>query len=144
MTKRRIRNAIILLLGSFLAFVGAWQAEYPDGEPKNLKYILWKHGLYHMDLDRAAYTMIGDAERNKLVIGQTEEQLRKRFGYLLTPDKAYPYLQRCIADTPPPPGLPYYGPPPWKGKKLLLIRHEILLVVFEGGKATELWILKGC
>lgn len=93
MRRRRVRNVIIILVGSLLAFVGAWQAEYPQGEAKNLRYILWKRGLFPMDLDRAAYTMIGDAERNKLVIGKTEEQLRKRFGYLLAPDQSPPYLR---------------------------------------------------
>jgi hypothetical protein len=145
MAKRRILNAIIVLFGSLLAFAGAWKATYPDEyDAKNPRYILWKHGLFSMDLDLAADIMMIDPDSKKLVIGQTEEQLRKRFSYLLTPDKANSYLQRCIADTPPPPGYPYYGPPEWKGKKLLLIRKSAWLVAFEGDKATGMWVLKGC
>lgn len=144
MAKRRFRNVVILLFGLFVAFFGAWQAEYPDGDPKNLEYTLWKHGLYKLDLDGAADTLIRDAKRNEFVLGRTEEQLRKRFGYLLTPDQASFYLRGCTSDPPFYQSDPPYGPSPWKDKRRLFIRQSPLMVVFEGGKATQLWLIKGC
>jgi hypothetical protein len=74
---------------------------YPDeGDPKNIKYVLWKHGLYKMDLDLATEVMVGDPHRESLVIGKTEAQLKKRFGYLLTPDEASFYVRACTSDRP--------------------------------------------
>jgi hypothetical protein len=56
MKKRRMR----ILIGA-VAFVCAallfHYGYYPDeGDPKNIKYVLWKHGLYKMDLDLATLT----------------------------------------------------------------------------------------
>ena len=73
--------------------VAAWASAYPDGDPKNIKYVCWKAGLYRMNLDTATGTMIGDAGRDRLVIGLTKAQLRSRFGYLLSPADASQYLR---------------------------------------------------
>jgi hypothetical protein len=61
-----------------------WTFTYPEAGPKNIKYVLWKHGLYGMDLDTASDTMIGDAGREMLVLGKTKVKLREKFGYLST------------------------------------------------------------
>ena len=78
------RLALRLSIGAaslLLAFVIAWGVSYRgDGDPKNLHYILWKAGLCPMDLDRAAWTMIGDATGREIVIGKTTAQLKDRFG----------------------------------------------------------------
>jgi hypothetical protein len=91
-----------ILTGVFagvFVFVTAWVLTYPDGDPKNIKYVLWKAGLYRMNLDTAAGTMIGDGGRDKLVVGETREQLRNRFGYLLTPADASQYLRGCYQNS---------------------------------------------
>lgn len=144
MKKHLVRVAILVAV-SFAAFVGAWVATYPDkGDPKNIKYILWKAGIYKLDLDLATEVMVGDPGREKLVIGKTEAQLKKRFGYLLTPDEASYYLQGCTSDPPRYKADPPYGPSPWKDKKRLFIRRSPWMVVFDGDKARELWLIKGC
>lgn len=47
----------------------------------------------------ATGTMIGDAGSNKLVVGKTKSQLRDRFGFLLSPAAASPYLRTCYQNS---------------------------------------------
>ena len=85
-----------------------------------------------MDLDTALGTMIGDRNREKLVIGKTKDQLRGKFGYLLPPSEAGPYMQACYADS------------AWKqNATVLLLRRGPWMVKFEGDKATDLMLCKG-
>ena len=61
MTNSR-RRTLILALVLIFAFVLVWTLTYPsDSDPKNIKYVLWKNGLYPMNPDTAMGTMIGDA-----------------------------------------------------------------------------------
>src|SRR5258708_22777080 len=123
--------AIIVIL--LLIFFAGWVLAYPSrSDPKNIQYILWKAGLYDMNLDVAANTMVGDADRNKLVVSKTEGQLRSKFGYLLTADEASGYLRNC------------YHNSHWKGKKVLFIRKSPWMIVFDADKAIELVLIKGC
>ena len=132
MKKASIRNVILALVLSIAVLMG-WYFTYPsDSDPKNIKYVLWKDGLYGMNLDRATDTMIGDARRNDLVIGKTKGQLRERFGYLLIPADASPYLRGC------------YQSSSGKDRDALFIRKSAWMVVFDGDKATELVLIKGC
>jgi hypothetical protein len=122
----------VILLAVFLV-VGVWVLTYPeDSDPKNIKYVLWKAGLYRMDLDTAAETMIGDAYRNDLVVGKTKAQLRDRFGFLLTLADTTPYNRGCYQDS------------SLKDKNVLFIRQSPWMVVFDGDKATDLVLIKGC
>jgi hypothetical protein len=124
-----------ILTGAFalvLVLVAAWTLTYPDGDPKNIKYLLWKAGLYRINLDTAADTMIGDSGRDRLVIGMTKAQLRGRFGYLLEPAGASQYLRGCYENT------------AWRNKDALFIRQSPWMVVFDGDKATQLVLVKGC
>lgn len=105
---------------------------YPDGDPKNVKYVLWKAGLYRMNLDTAADTMIGDAGHDRLVVGKTRAQLRNKFGYLLTPGEASQYVRGCYQNS------------DWRNKEVLFIRQSPWMVVFHGDKATDLVLIKGC
>ena len=132
MTGRPVRIVIIILAFLFIV-IGTWVLAYPsDSDPKNIKYVLWKAGLYKMDLDLAAGTMIGDANRNKLVLGKTKMQLRDRFGYLLAPADASAYLRGCSQAS------------PWKGRDVLFIRQNPWMIVFDGDRATDLVLVKGC
>ena len=85
-----------------------------------------------MNPDIATETMIGDAGRDKLVIGKTKEQLRNRFGYLLTPANASQYLRTCYQNS------------SWKDRDVLFIRQSPWMIVFDGNKATDLVLIKGC
>jgi hypothetical protein len=106
---------------------------YPsESDPKNIKYVLWKSGLYGMNLDKATGTMIGDGSSDELVVGKTRAQLRERFGYLSTPADVSQYLRNCDQNS------------SWKGREVLFIRKSPWMVVFDGDKATDLVLIKGC
>jgi hypothetical protein len=107
---------------------------YPGYDPKNIHYVAWKWGLVPIDLDKALEIMVGDGVPSKfpLVIGKSEEDLKKRFGYLRTLDEAAPYYRFC------------YSTSFWNGKNVKFLRTSNWMVVFEGGKATDLVLLKGC
>ena|ERR1700688_3107637 len=84
MTKSLAR-VVALTLTFFVAVTIVWVLTYPsESDAKNIKYVLWKNSLYRMNIDTATGAMIGDASREKLVVGQTRAQLRERFGYLST------------------------------------------------------------
>jgi hypothetical protein len=85
---------------------------HPIATPKSIKYVLWKNGLYGMNLDTATGTMIGDRSREKLVIGKTKVQLREKFGYLSTPADVSQYLRGC------------YETSAWKVRDVLFIRNS--------------------
>jgi len=132
MTKSPVR-AITLLLVSLAAAIVIWSLTYPsENDPKNIKYVLWKHDLYPMNLDRATGAMIGDASREKLVVGKTKTQLQKKFGYLKSPSEAHPYVRACYLES------------PWKDQNVLVIRDGPWMVRFSGENATDLTLCKGC
>ncbi len=76
--------------------------------------------------------MIGDPDRDKLVIGKTPDQLRDRFGYLTELAQASPYLRNCYLSS------------GWSGKTVMFIRKSPWMVVFDNGHASELVLIKGC
>lgn len=123
----------MLFLAFALATVVGWACTYPsESDPKNIKYVLWKVGLYAMNIDKATGTMVGDASRDKLVVGKTKSQLQERFGYLSTPAEVSPYLRRCYQDS------------SWKNQNALFIRNSQWMVIFDGDRAIELVLVKGC
>jgi hypothetical protein len=116
-----------------LVFLVGWVLTYPsESDPKNIRYVCWKAGFHAMDPDIALGTMIGDADRERIVIGRTKEELRSKFGYLLPPAGAPPYLRGCYNDS------------SWRGKDVLFIRSSPWMVVFAENKATDLILIKGC
>jgi hypothetical protein len=128
----RIRVALIITAALFVFFRG-WALTYPSpSDPKSIQYTFWKHGLYKMNLDLATGTMIGDANRDKLVIGKTKAQLRDKFGYLLALADASEYLRGC------------YQSSGWKGADVLFIRQSPWMIVFDNERAKELVLIKGC
>ena len=127
-----MRKVIFTLAIAFIA-VGAWLWTCPSPtDPKNIRYVLWKAGIYKMDPDTAAETMVGDAGRDRLVVGKTKVQLQNKFGSLVTPAAASPYLRGC------------YQGSPWKNRDVLFIRKSSWMIVFDGERATGLVLIKGC
>lgn len=61
-----------------------WVSDYPNADdPKNIDYVLWKHGLNkNMNLDAALRAMTHDSWPIERVAGLSEEQLQNRFGYI--------------------------------------------------------------
>ena len=133
MIGRRMRIVVVAAVVLALAFVIGWALTYPfPSDPKNIRYVLWKSGLYRMDADNATIAMVGDPDRDKLVVGKTREELRSRFGRLLTLAEASPYYKFCYQTT------------SWKGSDVLFIGHSPWMIVFKGDTAIDLVLIKGC
>jgi hypothetical protein len=108
-----LAKTVALALAFFIAVVIGWAVTYPsDSDPKNIKYVLWKNGLYGMNLDVATGTMIGDGSREKLLIGKSKVQLQEKFGYLSTPADVSQYLRGG------------YETSAWKDRDALFIRNN--------------------
>jgi hypothetical protein len=131
-TRAGKRN-VLFVVGLFVVLAAGWQWTYRPGDPKNIHYLLWKAGIWRLNLETATGTMVGDGDRDKLVVGKTRAQLEKRFGPLLAPEQASAYLSGCYENS------------GWKDKRVLFIAHNSWwMVVFDGDKATELILIKGC
>ena len=130
--RKSLARAAALVVAVSTAIVILWILVYPEPDPKNIKYVLWKRGLYGMNLDAASGTMIGDSNREMLVLGKTKTELQEKFGYLSTLSEASPYLRGCYENS------------EWKGNDVLFIRKSPWMIVFRGDKAKELVLIKGC
>lgn len=133
MRRRMLISMIIVVVVVVVLFFGGWAMTYPSSsDPKNMKYVLWKAGLYKVSLDQATTAMVGDRNRDELVVGKTKAQLQDKFGSLLSPADASPYLRGCYQNS------------AWKDKDVLFIRESSWMVIFDGDKATNLVLVKGC
>jgi hypothetical protein len=130
--KKAVKLTVASIVALVILFAAAWVGTYRSGDPKNIQYILWKAGLYKLDLSVATDTMIGDGHSDRLVIGKTKAQIEKRFGPLLTLEQASPYERAC------------YENEGWKDTHVLFIARSSWMVVFDGDKATDLVLIKGC
>lgn len=139
--KRLFEGLLLISTGAFLTigFLRLWIAMYPDpGDPKNLSYILWKHGLNNdMDLNAVLGTMTHDANSEKLVIGLTPSELQARFGFTKTYEQVSPDLQLC--DTPNGTGDRNHPTYP----NVLYLRGDNYMVVMKDGRAVDLVLCKG-
>lgn len=131
-TMKRLMLITAIVVVVVVTFFGGWGLMYPSPDPKSIKYVLWKADLYILNLDEAAAAMVGDSNRDKLVVGKTKEQLRDKFGSLLPPADASRYLRECYKNS------------DWKGRDVLFIGQSSWMVVFDGDKATNLVLVKGC
>lgn len=130
---------------SLLVFY-AWPGTYPDdGDPKNIYYVLWKHGLNNnMNLDSALAAMSHDVRPVRRVEGLTKDQLKARFGYIRTLGEVTPYYQACYFT----PGAFTQGNPgraeiAGKSEDAFFLRDSPWMVVMKNGKAVDLILCKG-
>jgi hypothetical protein len=131
--RKKLLVLAISALALFALGILVWHAQYPDdSDRKSLRYTLWKHNLYGMNLDVAADLMVGDPGRDRIAVGKTKGELRERFGYLLGPGDASPYLRTCFESS------------PWRDRDVLFIRKSHWMVVFDGERAANLILIKGC
>ena len=143
MKLRRLSTALALIVlgvALTLGFFRLWIATYPDaGDPKNLSYVLWKHGLNSdMNLDMALGTMTHDTWAVHRVLGLTPSELQDRFGYTKTYEQARPYMQ--LRDTPIATG--ELGNHPI-GHDVLYLRDDEWMVIMKDGRAIDLVLCKG-
>jgi hypothetical protein len=125
-----VGTAVVVLIPCLI--LGLWVATYPGYyDPKNIHYLLWKWGVASIDPDRALSIMTHDNSL-PLVIGKSEDDLRKRFGYLRSLDEARPYLRGC------------YRKSDWDGQTVMFLRDSEYMVVLKNDKVTELVLVKGC
>lgn len=74
--------------------------------------------------------MVGDRYRDHLVLGMTEHDLIRRFGFLRTPANANT-MQK------------YYYEHIFKGQNVAWLRDSPWMVVFENGRVVRLVLCKG-
>ena len=144
---RRIAFALFFVaVGVVLSFgvVVTWLRTYPDNvDPKNIYYVLWKHGLNNnMNLDCALGAMVGDGVRQ--VQGLTKDQLKARFGYIRTLGEVTPYYQACYFT----PGVFTLGNADRaviaaKSEDAFFLRDSPWMVLMKNGKAVDLTLCKG-
>jgi len=115
-------------------FSGWWLIYTEPSDPADLKYVLWRHGLYPI-YPEATAAMVRDLRRDDLVIGKTKEQLRRKFGYLVPLADASLYLKQEYQE--------YPVTPPRKESDVFFIRDSWWMVVFDGDKAVDLVLCKG-
>jgi hypothetical protein len=128
---KRTAIALTIFVGAIAVIFAAWVATYPSpGDPKSIQYVLWKAGLYNLPPDLATGAMVGDVNRDELVAGKTEEQLRRRFD-LLAPAEATPYYRACDTG------------PFRKNRRVMFIKNSGWLIEFDRDKATDLVLCKG-
>lgn len=129
----RYRMSSSVISAAILAIlIVGWLIMYPSPDPKSITYVLWKADLYALNRDEATGMMIADPNRDKLVVGKTKEQLQDKFGSLLSLANASPYLRECYQNS------------SWKDRDVLFIGQSSWMVIFEGDKATNLVLAKGC
>lgn len=135
--------AIFLIVGIFLSAAAflAWVKLYPENyDPKNINYVLWKHGLNkNMNLDDAIAGMTHDVWPVNIVKGMTKEQLKERFGYTRSLDETTPYLRLCYTAHD---SIGQLGVKS-RGKEVLFLRDGPWMVILGNGKAVDLVLCKG-
>jgi hypothetical protein len=119
------------IFGFIIIVLGLWQAMYPDRyDHKGIHYVLWKHHLASIDLDRASSIILNDPDRDAMILGQTRQELVHRFGYLKSPAQVRPYLRDyCMMSR--------------SGADVMFLRNEDLMIVFTNGLASETVTCKG-
>lgn len=141
---RRIAFAVFFVgVGVILSFgmLGLWLGTYPDDvDPKNIYYVLWKHGLNNnMNLDSALAAMSHDVWPVRRVQGLTKDQLKARFGHIRSLQDATPYLQGCYST----PGSAGRAETQGNSEDVAFLRDSPWMVVMKNGKAVDLILCKG-
>jgi hypothetical protein len=122
-----------------IGVLAIWMKIYPDAaDPKNIYYVLWKHGLNNnMDIDSALGIMTHDVWPVSQVRGLNNQQLKDRFGYVRTLDEATPYLRACYSTT------RGAGEAGVKKENVVFLRDGPWMVILENEKAVDLVLCKG-
>jgi hypothetical protein len=135
--------AVFIVVGMLLSFgiFMTWLGLYPDvGDPKNIYYVLWTHGLNeNVNLDNAVGAMTHDVKSERLVKGLSKEQLKNRFGYIRTLNEVGPYYRLCYSQGH---STDERGDPTG-GKEAVFLRDSNYMVILDNGAAVDLVLCKG-
>lgn len=140
-----LRRALVPL---FSAAVGAllsccafmfWVSACPNADdPKNIDYVLWKHGLNNnMNLDAALRAMTHDSWPILRVAGLSKEQLQNRFGYIRAASEN-PGAGSCYPDVL---NMSLRAHP--SANEVVSLRNSLWMVALEDGKAVNIVLCKG-
>jgi hypothetical protein len=122
------------ILCTVILIAAGWMLLYPERtDPKSLSYFLWKHGLHSMEVSDAAAAMIGDQNREDLILGKTEPELERRFGHLLSSSEIPTYLRHCYQE---------YGEE--SGQEVRFIARSDWMIIFSKNRAVRLVLIKSC
>ena len=128
-------------IAAIVPFILGWIALSPrDDDPRSIQYILWKHGLKHMDPDHALAAFYQDPDRDNFVHGLTQDELKTRFGYLKSFNEVTPYYQACYSA---PTQYPIKIQAPTNGKEVVFLRDSSWMVVLNHGRAEKAVLCKG-
>lgn len=119
---------------SWAAFL-FWLRNYPNADdPKNIDYVLWKHGLNeNMNLDAALRAMTHDSWPVQRIAGLSDEELKKRFGYIRAPDPTSRIGGCYSAESIRHPA----------ADEVVSLRDSLWIVTLEHGRAVDLVLCKG-
>jgi hypothetical protein len=85
-----------------------------------------------MNLDTAMQAFYLDTDRDRLIRGATEDQLKARFGYVRQFEQVSPSYQQCLDES-----------SARKGKSAVFLRDTAFMVVIEHQRGSALILCKG-
>lgn len=121
--------AVSLSVVMLVAVVSLWR---DPSETTSVRYLAWKHGLVKMDLDGALNEMVNDPDRDSLVLGKTEPELKAKFGFTLPVEQASPYVQSCYKNS------------QYSKEQVFMLRRSNWMVLMRDNKAAQLIRVSGC
>lgn len=120
---------ITVLISATLAFWLWWVCANKTGEFHEVQYLLWRNGVFRFDPTVVYYGMIGDKNREDLVVGLSVSELESKFKLLRPVDDATSEQE-------------YYSKQ-LEGQDVRWLGDSHWLVIFKNGRATELRLMKG-
>jgi hypothetical protein len=84
LTNTRSKAAAVVAVVLACAAIAAWFGVTDRGDSSGPRYILWKYGMLPFDPTVTYPAMVGDRQRDSLVVGLTVPELKHRFGNLRT------------------------------------------------------------
>jgi len=120
--------AAVLMAGTAIA---VWFGITERNDPRGPRYILWKYGIFSFDPTVTYQAMVGDSESEKLVIGLTVPELKRRFGNLRTRAESTAGYQK------------YYSDRFFLDQEILWLGDSAWLVVVKDGRVQQLRLMKG-
>lgn len=125
------RDVITVIVLAVVIAIIAWMVVYHPSDPKSLQYLLWKRNFGWMRPSDIYGAMIGDENRDNLVVGLSISEIESRFGRLQFPPDLNAY-QKSFAER-----------GPYKGEDIAFLQNSNWVIVLKDGRVTELVLVKG-
>ena len=123
-------GVVLAAVALCLLVAGAWSIVHPGPhDAKCLPYVLWKWRVWRFDADAVYGSMLGDTNRDRLVLGLSVPELVSRFGRLRTRADCTD-AQR------------YHGEHELLAREIRWPGDSEGLVVLEDGRVTSLHLMK--